>query len=424
MEIDIHLRGAWRPCAVVEPTTDEQSIRGAVGVRYEVGYAVEHLQARDHRALSVRLPVDLSHRVLPQWPSFLVDLLPQGGARRRLEKVALGPLSSWDLLHRGAVNPVGNLRVRPGAPRLPPAYPGFTLEEMIERGDAFVDYALELGATVHGATDTQGEAPKFWVVEDEKGRWHPDSGQLPFPVRRHALLKFPVPDAGPRAEDILWHEAVYQKVAAACGLRVTSHLPMFVGGALLVPRFDRRVVDGREIRLGVESLYSISGVVDSASQSLRHDQALVELAQCVSDFEAEFFEYVRRDLFNLALGNRDNHGRNTALLKDVDGSIRLAPLYDVGPAILDARAITRVMRWDGESPAGEGWRDIVERLGIRFVEAGLAPPSGMFRRAVAATLPQLSALPQLLKDSGADPDVIERREADIARLTAGLRSLG
>jgi hypothetical protein len=51
-------------------------------------------------------------------------------------------------------------------------HPGFELEDMVARGDEFVEYAHELGATVAGATDTQGEAPKFWVVEDENGRWH------------------------------------------------------------------------------------------------------------------------------------------------------------------------------------------------------------------------------------------------------------
>ncbi len=36
---------------------------------------------------------------------------------------------------------------------------------MVSRGDSFIEYAHEVGATVAGATDTQGEAPKFWVVE-------------------------------------------------------------------------------------------------------------------------------------------------------------------------------------------------------------------------------------------------------------------
>ena len=189
------------------------------------------------------------------------------------------------------------------------------MNEMIERGDAIVDYAFECGAAVAGATDTQGDAPKLWVVEDEHGRWHPDSGEMPFGIRRHALLKFPVSESGPRAADILRHEAAYQRVAAAVGLRVTSPLPEFADGALLIPCFDRRVIDGREIRLGVESLYSIRGVLDSALTVLRDDQVLITLARCVSDFRAELIEYVRQDLFRswsrpAALSDSRRHQRS------------------------------------------------------------------------------------------------------------------
>jgi serine/threonine-protein kinase HipA len=179
----------------------------------------------------------------------VIDLLPQGAARRRIERTAATSISAWELLERGAA--------------------------------------------VAGATDTQGDAPKFRVLEDEHGEWHPDSGEIPFRIRRHALLKFPVSESGPRAADILRHEAAYQRVAARAGLRVTSPLPEFTDGALLIPRFDRRVIDGREIRLGVESLYSICGVLDPALTVLRHDQVLIALTRCVSDFRTELIEYLR-----------------------------------------------------------------------------------------------------------------------------------
>src|SRR5690606_15031830 len=330
-------------------------------------------------------------------------------------------LNPWEMLARGAVNPVGNLRVRPDSPAPWSPHQGFTLEEMAVRGDAFVDHAASVGATVAGATDTQGEAPKFWVVEDPSGRWHPDGGNLPFPIRRYALLKFPVPEAGPLAGKILRHEARFQQVAARCGLRVTAQLPAELpeapDGALLLQRFDRRWTDGREVRLGVESIYSVCSVIDSATTQLRHDQVLIELAKHVTDFAAEFVEYVRRDLLNLALGNRDNHGRNTALLKDVDGTMSLAPLFDFGPSFLDARSIVRVIRWDGEEPGGAGgWARVIANLDTRFEEAKLPPPRAMFERAVGLSLPQLRRLPSIMRDCSVDEDIIERRLPEIERL--------
>src|SRR5690606_17608031 len=141
-------------------------------------------------------------------------------------------------------------------------------------------------------TDTQGEAPKFWVVQDAGGQWYPDDGNCDAFANKFALLKFPVPEAGLNAERILRHEAAFQRVARRVGLRTTDELPEFVDGALLVPRFDRRRGDAVE-RLGVESLYSVAGIVDGALQPLRHDQALFELAEILTNFDEELVEYVR-----------------------------------------------------------------------------------------------------------------------------------
>jgi serine/threonine-protein kinase HipA len=307
---------------------------------------------------------------------------------------------------------------------VPREHAGFELREMASRGDAFVDQAHELGATVAGATDTQGEAPKFWVVEDAQGRWHPDSGALAFAPRRYALLKFPVPEAGPRAADILRHEAAYQRVAQQLGMRVTESLPEVVGDALLIPRFDRRQANGIEVRLGVESLYSISGVLDSATTPLPHHECLMALARCVTRFEAELTEYVRRDLLNLALGNRDNHGRNAAVLKETDSSIRLAPLFDFGPAFLDARALARVMRWDGEEAGRRDWNLILKNLATRFEEAELAFGGwARLRNDMREFAASIRVLPETMGRCGVDATIVEQRRAEIARLAAELGAL-
>jgi serine/threonine-protein kinase HipA len=428
VDLEIHQQGGWQACAAIEPLGADQTAQGPVRVRYDPAYVVANLDATDFRALSVRAPVSFASPLFPAWPSILIDLLPQGAARRRLQTAAGRDMTPWELLERGAVNPVGNLRVRPNRATPYTPHEGFTLEDMAARGDAFVDYAASVGATVAGATDTQGEAPKFWVVEDMQGRWHADGGNMPFPIRRYALLKFPVPEAGKRAGVILRHEARYQQVAAECGLRVTAERPVELAAAdaaLLLPRFDRRWEGGREVRLGVESMYSICGVVDSARTQIRHDHVLIELAKHVTDFPSEFVEYVRRDLFNIALGNRDNHGRNTALLKDVDGNMALAPLFDFGPAFLDARAIARVIHWDGEEAgAFRGWSRVMANLDTRFQEANLEPPRALFERAMRETIPHLQELTSIMRRCRVDEFIVEQRAPDIERLLDGVRETG
>jgi serine/threonine-protein kinase HipA len=425
MELDIHLNGAWVSCAVVELLHGSPGTRhGHVRLKYEAEYAARHLRATDYRALTVRAPVDFSDRILSHWPSFLIDLLPQGAARRRIQRTVSEELNEWGLLLRGAINPVGNLRVRPTREPVQHKHAGFRLEDIAARGDAFVDYAHQLGATVAGATDTQGDAPKFWVVEDAAGRWHPDSGSVGFPVRRYALLKFPVPEAGVNGELILRHEAAYQRVAQRLGLRVTPALPEFSDGALLIPRFDRRYAHGQEVRLGVESIYSVAGVIDSATTALGHPDALIALSRCLTDFDAEVVEYMKRDLLNIAIGNRDNHGRNTAVLKETDGKMLLAPLYDLGPAFLDARNIVRVMRWDGERPEGRDWNRILENLATRFEEKGVQMNTWReLIMAMRAFADELEQLPHVMADCGVDQPVIASRATDIVQLRAELRAI-
>jgi serine/threonine-protein kinase HipA len=421
MNLDIHLDGKWHPCAEIELRDAAQSSRySPMTMRYEVGYALKHLGANDFRAVGVRSRVDMAVHPFSAWPSFLIDLLPQGAARGRLERGLPAGLTDWELLERGAANPAGNLRVRPAAELVTRIHPGFDLEQMIERGDAFVDYAYEIGATVAGATDTQGEAPKFWVVQDAQGRWHPDNGQLGVTACRYALLKFPVPEAGARATDILRHEASYQRVARAMGLRVTEEPPVFRNGALLIPRFDRRP-GVRETRLGVESVYSITGVLDSARNALRHHQVLIELRKCCTDFDTEVLEYFRRDILNLALGNRDNHGRNTALLKGTDGSIRLAPIFDFGPAFLDARAIVRVIRWDAERGSPIDWSEVLANLKTRFEDVDLESPD---LTRVADRLRDfgetLKSLPRTMQECAVDSDIADARRETIDELQRAL----
>ena len=113
MQLEIHLDGVWHACAAVLQTTPDSTPRGSVRLQYDTDYAVEHLDAQDYRALTVRALVDLRIRTLPHWPSFLIDILPQGDARRRIERTAATSISAWELLERGAVTPVGNLRVQP-----------------------------------------------------------------------------------------------------------------------------------------------------------------------------------------------------------------------------------------------------------------------------------------------------------------------
>lgn len=77
-------------------------------------------------------------------------------------------------------------------------------------------------------------------------------------------------------------------------------------------------------------------------------------------------EYVKRDIANLALGNSDNHGRNTAMGKYEDGSIGLTPLYDFAPMKLAPETVMRSTNWECmrslHRQANPDWRVVCDTI--------------------------------------------------------------
>lgn len=424
--IEAYLNGRWHACATLKPQGTGSGRRMNVRVAYEAAYAQDHLGAADLRAISCRHPVNLGPINSAVWPAFLIDLLPQGAAKRRLLQLAgVDDLPEWELLRTGAWNPVGNLRVRREDPPVADNHPGFELAEVMSRGEAFIDHAHSVGAAVAGATDTQGEMPKFWLVEDRLGRMHADAGHVDAMARGFYLVKFPSKDAGEHRQAMLRNEASYQRVAQVFGLRVTPRLPEVIDGGLLIPRFDRALGNGVVQRLGVESVYSLTGTIESGAQ-LRHDQVLLALHKYGTDFEADLLEYLGRDVLNLAMGNRDNHGRNTAVLKELDGTVRLSPLFDFGPSFLDERGLPRATNWPQQRGHRVDWNAAILDLGDRFADEGvdLAPHITPIMQRLRGLGGQIERLPDTMRTCGVDDFIIERRVREITEIAADLQALG
>jgi len=100
---------------------------------------------------------------------------------------------------------------------------------------------------------------------------------------------------------------------------------------LFVPRFDRMVTPAGVARLGLESLCSALGVAEFG-HVFTHEELCRAIARFSSAPDLDLLEYVSRDVLNLALANSDNHGRNTAFLKD-GHTVRLSPIFDLAPRV-------------------------------------------------------------------------------------------
>lgn len=411
-ELDLWVDGAWQLTACLEsvgaPSAGHQ---GRVSLEYDLDYAKDHLNAGGSRSLSCRYPPSFELWIEEPWPAFLFDILPAGAARRSmLARLALPDNrgADWELLSR-AHFPPGNLRVRPTHEMARSDHHGFDRTDVLERGPDFVEYAFQRGAPVAGSTGAQGDAPKFLLSEDDVGRWHADGAVDEARIARHWLVKFP---RGRHQTDliILEEEARYMELARQAGLRANAPL-LHEDGCLFIPRFDR--VDGD--RLGLETIASLSGISGYGMTQSLQDSARA-LAAYSTNPAQELRELLLRDVLNLAVGNTDNHVRNTSVLKHPDGYVALSPIYDLAPMMLDRTGIPRAGRWgEREQPGGRiDWVGVIADLEVLG-----ADPSSL-RDGLRWMSEFVASLAQRMTDEGINTRLISSLELRHEQLTRDL----
>lgn len=427
VDIEIFYQNAWHLAAtftLLGESAWELGYRAPGLFVYDTAFAIDHINQSGMTAVSACYPVDFALIKTITWPAFLLDLLPSGAGRRALlnflNQADLGPKSDWLLLSQGAGNPPGNLRIKQAAELFDhDEHPGFEKSEIIKRAEKFIEYARSHGAPVSGSTGAQGDAPKFLLTLDYNNYWHAD-GVLPDSnALNHFIVKFP---RGHLASDkaVLRNEAAYYRVAKMVGLRVHA-LPEYINNTLFIPRFDRKTEQKKVIRYGQESLCSLAGVADFG-QAIPMEILCDAFMPHVTHPKQELKEFLLRDVMNVALGNTDNHARNTAISKYPDGSVALSPLYDFAPMILDEQGIARVSRWsEGEVAGFPDWGAIAEIVANRYTQFGVT--SNELRKLFFDFSKMIAQLPDIMKKAHVDSDLIKRLDGRIKDVTHTLKQV-
>jgi len=419
--IDIFRDNGWQACCTValgDPVAGKDS---PAVITFHPDLLSAGNQTPSLRLRAQSTPLELSH-----WPSFLVDLIPQGDGRAYLHDVLElpeGQASDWRMLVIGAINPVGKIRVREAATayyermqQLEPEWSeqGFTTEEVLSRSEAFSTHFDAHGIFSAGATSVQGLAPKLLLTQGKDGLWYADATLPDNKAARHYILKFS------RARNmadwtILKHEVVYMRLAKEMGLFV-AELPEWKNDMLFVPRFDRQVVADRVIRHHQESLLSLSGLIDPHTATT-HNRMLEALRQYTSNPYEATLEYIRRDIMNLALGNTDNSPYNMAV-QIINGKTGLTPLYDFAPMYLDMDDLSRTLEWVDESGNElTNWADILHVLPLTTTE------KAALREALHAFGKRMEGLEALMVLCGVSDDIMTDRYYGIQNQCWQLREL-
>lgn len=412
LTLQIYTDGKWQDAMALTFDTPQQGFESRCSFGYGQRYLVDHLE--DIRspfavAVSAKFPLDWEGSRTQGAPAFLHDIAPAGAAKRFLmtrvgREKPDGISADLFLLARSTPAPIGHMRIKESAEALDSRPPmGFERQEVIQRDNRFLEYAYEQGAAIGGATGAGGEAPKLLLTESQDGLLFPDAVLGDEQVKQHWFVKFARNKGTQLDQDILRSEYHYYKALQTLGIDTVAAQGLALEEAtkpsLWMHRFDRRVTSEGVERYAVESIYSLAGVTVPGS-AMGHRE-VVELliglwkeagqSHEVPDLVAQ---YLKRDLLNKILGNSDNHGRNTSIIREA-GAFRLAPIYDLAPMVMDDEGITRTTKWprDLERAGDVDWRGVCRSL------SDFVAPQDLFE-GLQEVAQQLLALPDILSASG------------------------
>ena len=425
--LQIYQEDEWLDCAIVEIVGQQQTgWQAATRTSYLFEYAISYMNLSDGHALAYHLPVNVQNTLQSTWPAFLMDLLPQGYGRKELLRQLnfsenTQEQADWALLKAGAGNPIGNLRIKEAYEWLQGQFPvqqnhGFSLDQVVERQENFIESLASYGLFIAGSSGIQGEWPKLLLTQGHDDLFYLDHTLTDHQVKQHWLVKFSR-GSDQNLDKILMHEALYMKIAQYLGLRVHQELELH-GKTLFIPRFDRKVSDGKVERIAQESIASLGGKAGFGVR-MTHNQICSLLMQCCTEPKQEIFEYLKRDLANVALGNKDNHTRNTAIQRFNKGIIQLTPLFDFAPMWLHPDGIARTTRWERDDHGGMPiWHSVIEQI----AESTMIDPKEI-KAVLIEQLPLYQGLLEHMQYLQLAPEILENSQYRIDNICQQLEEL-
>ena len=299
-------------------------------------------------AISISLPLSpdpyqpedaLAHR-------FFANLLPEGRVRENIVRDLKIPDSDFDLLRAIGGECAGALSILPDdrEPAIDTTYRELTAE-------AFRDLILRKGQIYTGphAGTTAHEFPRLSLAGAQEkcpvllrdSQFFLPQGEAP----SSHILKFAITDYR--------HVPAYETVLTDLARRIELHTAVVefhylhvneqAYDYLVIERYDREPAADGEIRrlhqedfcqalgVGRERKYETSGGVDFT-------ECFRLLREVSSEPALDAEQLLRWQIFNYLAGNSDGHAKNLSLLYYKDGTIRLAPFYD----LVCTRAIERI----------------------------------------------------------------------------------
>jgi serine/threonine-protein kinase HipA len=299
----------------------------------EFVYAPQWLRRKDAFALSPRLALREEPWRGSEVLFFFSNLLPEGAVLETLAKLRRLPRGNvYRLLEAFGRECAGAFEIAPaGKEKLSEAkhtYRKYTRKDLaadlakLRDNIPLLARHAELRLSLAGA---QNKIPVRYA-----------DGELSLPVGNAPSTHILKPALQPRKlfPDSVVNEAFCLHLAAALGMNVASAVVLTdPEPVLLIERYDRIVSGERIERLHQLDLCQLAGVLPENKYEADGGPGFKDCFDLIDAHSAlpavDRLRLVDLTIFNCLIGNADAHGKNLSMLYLPDGSLRLAPAYDL-----------------------------------------------------------------------------------------------
>ncbi len=297
--------------------------------RMSFTYSADWVENRNSFPISISLPLNSDAIYKDKAHSFFSNLLPEGIQREHVaRKLGISVENDFGLLARLGGECAGALWIGAGVPpffseQRSEAISEADLHERLSNPSVYASFvgSVEARLSLAGAQD---KLPVF--VSEEKLflplNWAPSSH----------ILKFPNGDY----QGLPANEVLMAQIANTVGVHTAEAKLHQVKDVetCLVSRYDRvETEDGVLRRLHQEDFCQAMGLPSSKKYQQEGGPAFSHCYKLLRDVSTEpaidCDQLMKWFVLNLLIGNADAHAKNLSLLYHSDGSIRLAPFYDL-----------------------------------------------------------------------------------------------
>ncbi len=335
-------------------------------------YASSWLESSKARPLSRSLPLRAERFFRKECRGFFAGILPEEGKRKLIAKnLGISVQNDFAMLECIGGECAGAITFMPAGQSLPSengTYRALSESEFADILDQLPKKPLMAGE--------EGVRLSLAGVQDKlavcvKGN------EISLPLGNAPSTHILKP-AIERYEDVVFNELLCMHLASQIGLPVAEAEEHYIQDKhyLLVERYDRVMDNGHLTRLHQEDFCQAMAIPSSmkyqneGGPSLKNCFDLLREASSVPVLDLQ--NLLGGVIFNHLIGSHDAHGKNFSLLYHADGSVRLAPFYDLlSTACYPELSPKMAMKIGGEYRSERVTPYHFERLAE---EAGLAKP--------------------------------------------------